>query len=157
MFAAGENYNRSSGMELTARLVENLKGTITVDSTPGQGSTFTVTINDISIYNTDSDEAKDIIDIAATSSAKQKDESKRQFIALLKEHIIPEYRTLKKNVSFDRLLQFAEQFKEKAQQHQMDKASSMASSIIHAIKNFDINAITFGLRKIESYIIELTK
>lgn len=157
MFSAGENYNRSSGMELTARLVENLKGTITVDSTPGQGSTFTVTINDISIYSTDSDEAKDIIDIAATSSAKQKDESKREFITMLKEQIIPEYRTLKKNVSFDRLLQFAEQFKEKAQKHQMDKAASMASSIIHAIKNFDINAITFGLRKIENYIIDLTK
>ncbi|MBO4371927.1 MAG: PAS domain S-box protein [Bacteroidales bacterium] len=157
MFSTGENFNRSSGMELTARLVENLKGTITVDSTPGHGSTFTVTIKDISIYNTDSDEAKDIIDIAATSSKKQKDESKREFIALLKEDIIPNYRILKKNVSFDKLLQFAEDFKDKAQQHQMDKAASMASNIIHAIKNFDINAITFGLRKVESYIIELTK
>ena len=157
MFVAGENFNRSSGTELTARLVENLKGTITVDSTPGQGSTFTVTLKDLSIYNTDSDEAKDIIDIAATSSKKQKDASQREFADLLKEQIIPSYRQLKKNISFEGLLQFAESFKETAQQHQMDKAAAMASGIIHSIKNFDINSITFGLRKVENYIIELTK
>ena len=157
IFAIGEKINRSTGMELTARLVENLKGTITIDSSIGQGSTFTVTIKDLSIYNTNSDEAKDIIDIAATSSSKKKDESQREFVALLKEQIIPEYRQLKKNISFEGLLNFAESFKEKAQQHQMDKAATMATSIIHSIKNFDINSITFALRKVESYIIELTK
>ena len=157
IFAIGEKINHSTGMELTARLVENLKGTITIDSSIGQGSTFTVTIKDLSIYNTDSDEAKDIIDIATASSSKKKDESQREFVALLKEQIIPEYRQLKKNISFESLLTFAESFKEKAQQHQMDKAAAMASGIIHSIKNFDINSITFALRKVENYIIELTK
>ena len=157
IFAIGEKINRSTGMELTARLVENLKGTITIDSSIGQGSTFTVTIKDLSIYNTDSDEAKDIIDIATSSSSKKKDESQREFVALLKEQIIPEYRQLKKNISFEGLLKFAESFKEKAQQHQMDKAAAMASGIIHSIKNFDINSITIALRRVESYIIELTK
>ena len=126
IFAIGEKINRSTGMELTARLVENLKGTITIDSSIGQGSTFTVTIKDLSIYNTDSDEAKDIIDIATSSSSKKKDESQREFVALLKEQIIPEYRQLKKNISFEGLLKFAESFKEKAQQHQMDKAAAIS-------------------------------
>ncbi|MBO7142861.1 MAG: PAS domain S-box protein [Bacteroidales bacterium] len=157
MFIAGENVNRSSGTELTARLVENLKGTITVDSTPGLGSTFTVTIKDISIYNTDSEEAKDIIDIASTTKAKKKNASQHEFIEMLKAKIIPEYRQLKKNISFDSLLKFAEEFRTTAQQHQMDKAASMATSIIHSIKNFDINAITISMRKVESYIIELVK
>ncbi|MBO4244145.1 MAG: PAS domain S-box protein [Bacteroidales bacterium] len=154
MFIPGES---SSGMDLTARLVENLKGTIAVESSVGQGSRFTVTIKDISIYDTDSEEAKDIIDIAATTSAKKKDESQREFINLLKNKIIPDYRLLKKNISFDRLLQFAEDFRTMAQNHQMDKAVSMATGIIHSIKNFDINAITISMRKVESYIIDLVK
>ena len=156
MLDANSNVSQSTGMELTTRLVENLNGKIAIDSTVGKGSTFTITIDNISIYNTNSDEAKNIIEIADQSAAaRKKDELLKEFIVLLKENIIPNYRLLKKNISFDKLAVFAENFRQEALHYGIDKSAKMAEEIILSCKNLDINSITITLRKVEKYIINL--
>lgn len=158
MMSPNPNIQQTTGMDFISRLVENLNGKMTIHSEVGKGSLFTITVSDISIYDTNSDEAKDIIDMADTSAAARKrDEMLKEFVVLLRGEIIPAYRQLKKTISFSDLDKFAADFRKTAVHYGIDKAVKIADEIMHNIKNLDINNITINMRMVENYLIDLAK
>ena len=158
MMSPNASIQRSTGMDFISRLVENLNGKMAIHSEVGKGSLFTITISDISVYDTNSDEAKDIIDMAdTTSAARKRDELLKEFVTLLRGEIIPAYRQLKTTMSFSKLDSFAADFRKTAVHYGIEKAVRIADEIRHSIKNLDINSITINMRKVENYLIDLAK
>jgi len=162
---AGDN-NRSNGLALSKKMADSMKANITVTTTEGEGSNFSLVIPDLvtdidvaamSHNEVDVDSLTQVPDKVISTTRKRNSDALREYLNVLKYAVIPEYKILKGKMSFGGLVEFVSRFKEQSQNYKVDQGVEIADDLLRNIKNLDISTITINTRKLETFILNLTK
>lgn len=168
MFASdNSDISKKKGMAISKKMADSMKASISVRSTEGEGSIFTVTIPDL-VTDADISEIQHEIELntkkltqdpdkVISTTRKRNTDAMREYISVLKYAVLPEYKLLKTNMSFEELSLFVSRFREQSVNYHVDKAIEMAEELTKNIKNYDISSITMNIRKLETYIQSLTR
>lgn len=143
-----------TGLALARKMAGSLKGKLSVESHLGQGSVFTFEMPAQLHTETAAEtpaSAKENIR-SDKPSRKRGNDSMREYISVLKFAVIPEYKNMKSDMSFDTLTQFINKFKEQSAHYHIDKGVEIADELLTNIHNYDISNITTNIRKLETYI-----
>ncbi|MBR6277808.1 MAG: PAS domain S-box protein [Bacteroidales bacterium] len=147
------------GMALSKKMADSMKATITVRSTEGVGSLFTLTIPNLTVQSDTqpSGEAEQVLHGKLSAAKKRNNDAMREYISVLKYAVIPEYKILKNQISFEELTEFVNRFREQSVNYHIDKGIEIADDLLLNIKNYDISSITINTRKLENYVLGLSQ
>ncbi len=148
------NAGAKTGLALARKMADQLGGTISVESQTGKGSVFTFTMPIAKSQEMEAEKPSASVDSPRVDkpSRKKSSDSMREYISVLKFAVIPEYKNMKSDMSFDTLTQFVTKFKEQSAHYHIDKGVEIANEILTNIHNYDITNITINIRKLETYI-----
>ena len=145
------------GMPLTKKMADAIGATIDIQSQPGKGSTFSVTLPGISMEKP-IDPSADIKDSAhhnetkANSIRRKNSDAMREYISVLKDKLMPQYHEMEQQISFEALESFVAQLREQSEHYKIERGIELADELATDIRNYDIPNITRNIRKIEAYI-----
>ncbi|MCQ2251810.1 MAG: tetratricopeptide repeat protein [Bacteroidales bacterium] len=151
--------NGKKGMSLTKKMADVIKANLWVDSQEGKGSVFTFQIPDVMTDVKKKTQVEAAPEQVASSSKtvaqsrKKNTDAMREYISVLKYAVIPEFKSMKNEISFGVLMDFVNRFREQSVHYHIDKGTQIADELLADIKNYDIQNITMNIRKLETYIV----
>ncbi|MBQ3655457.1 MAG: PAS domain S-box protein [Bacteroidales bacterium] len=144
------------GLVISKKMADSMKATIEVKSQEGDGSVFVLTVPNLLKGGVDSQEVN--ADEAASCAKKLRNQDvMKEYVSVIKYAVIPEFKSLKSQISFKELSDFANRFREQSVNCNMEKGVEIADKMIADIKNYDISNIIVDSKKIERYIQEIVK
>lgn len=144
------------GLVISKKMADSMKATIDVESREGDGSVFVLTVPNLLTGSLDNQKGQ--ADESGLLAKKQRNQDVlKEYISVIKYAVIPEFKSLKTQVSFKELSDFANRFREQSVNCNMEKGVEIADKMITDIKNYDISNIIVDSKKIERYIQDLVK
>ena len=148
--------NGNTGMVLTKKMADSMGASITVKSEQGKGSTFLLLIKGVNLESEPNNAAQKLSDLPeqkhTVSTRRKNSDAMREYVSVLKYAMIPEFKNMKNQMSFEVLTDVVTRFREQSLAYHIDKGVHIADELIVNINNYDIPNITMNLRKLETYI-----
>lgn len=148
------------GLAIAKKLTEIMKGQITVDSKPGEGSLFTVLIPNIAAAggrpgnkpgkafgDAGEDQTMPIAEFDKESFPPTVLNQLPLFLIILKEELLPLWSNIKDQFVLFRIESFAQNLKERAAEHQVIQFVAYANKLQQNIENFDLEEIKNDLNQ----------
>lgn len=144
------------GLVISKKMADSMKATIEVKSQEGDGSVFVLTVPNL--LSGGGGNQNGLGDENGLLAKKQRNQDVlKEYISVVKYAVIPEFKSLKTQVSFKELSDFASRFREQSVNCNMEKGVEIADKMLTDIKNYDISNIIVDSKKIERYIQDLVK